>query len=667
MPKYYYKHASTPTTLASVARALLAAILALAAAVAPARAAPPLAAYGKLPAVELAVMSPSGNRIAVVGVVGEARRLVVFDPGNKALRAQPLGDHKVRHIAFADEDRLLVWVSQTRSLGPGFTLSKYELTGVLVVDLAAKRDYPVMKRGATFGGVTGSYGVGVIDGKPVGFFSAITLKASELTGGYNWDNGNSDLYRIDLLTGADRIVAKAANAGLARDWLVGPDGTPLVALDQNRDSGRWKLRNLVSDRELADGAAPAGGVSLVSLGRTAGTAIFTRPDAEGDREWLEIDLATGAIVPFLPDITARALHTERNSQLLIGYTTDADVPETRFFDARRQARMKAVRKAVGDLNIDLVSASDDFDRLLVRTDGNGDPGTWWRVDIKAGTADPVGRGYPAVKDTDVGPIRMVKWQAGDGQAIEGVLTLPPGGSAKHLPLIALPHGGPSARDYPSFDWWAQALASRGYAVLQPNFRGSTGYGDAFERAGHGQWGKAMQTDISDGVAELARQGIADPKRVCIMGASYGGYAALAGVTLQNGVYRCAVSVAGVGDLAQLFAHNRKASGGTDKVTLRAWEKQIGVRADLAGVSPAAQAAKADAPVLLIHGRDDTVVPFAQSERMAARLKAAGKPVEMVTLAGEDHWLSRETTRVAMLEAAVAFVEKHNPPDRPGAR
>lgn len=636
--------------------ALLAAITLVPAA----RAAPPLAAYGKLPAVDLAAISPSGQRLAIVGVVAEARRLAVFGPDNKPLSATLIGDKKVRQIAFADEDRLLVWLSDTYNLGPAFTVSKHELTGVIVFDLASGKQYPVLKKAGIFGGVTGSYGINVIDGKPVGFFSAITMERNG-SGDFRWDNSNSDLYRVDLLTGQGRIVARAADNGISRDWLVGPDGAPLLALDYNLDSGRWKLRHLAGERELASGVARAGGVGLVGLGRTPATAIIVQPDEQGGRDWLEVDLASGATAPFLPGVATSALHQTRHTRLLIGYVGQGDRPETRFFDARRQARIKAVRKAVGDLNVALIDASDDYDRLLVRTDGIDDSGTWWLVDIKTGAADIVGRSYPGVKDSEVGPMRMVEWKAADGMAIAGVLTLPPGDKAGKLPVIVLPHGGPTARDHPAFDWWAQALASRGYAVLQPNFRGSTGYGDAFRLAGNGQWGKAMQTDISDGLAELARQGIVDPGRACIMGASYGGYAALASVTLQNGLYRCAVSVGGIGDLRQLFAAERKASGGSNKVQLRAWETQIGPRADLAAISPAEHAAKADAPILLIHGRDDVVVPFAQSERMASRLKAARKPVELLALAGEDHWLSREATRIAMIEAAVAFVEKHNPP------
>jgi len=353
-------------------------------------------------------------------------------------------------------------------------------------------------------------------------------------------------------------------------------------------------------------------------------------------------------------------HNDPRTGQLIGYVRDGDVPEDHFFDGRAAKVMAATRKAFPGRSVSLVDRNDAFDRLIVKTSGPGDPDSWWLVDTKKGSADCLGVAYPMAAE-DVGPMRMLRYKAADGLEMGGVLTLPPHREAKNLPIIVMPHGGPESRNYPVFDWWAQAFASRGYAVFQPNFRGSSGSGGNFVRAGWGEWGRKMQTDISDGLAELVREGIADPKRACIVGASYGGYAALAGVTLQQGIYRCAVSVSGIGDVRKLISTD-VAESGNNPTLIRVFRKELGKDRDLALVSPIRFADRADAPVLLIHGADDLVVPYRQSADMTAALSRAGKPVELVKLAGEDHWMSRSETRLMMLRAAVSFVENHNPPD-----
>lgn len=271
--------------------------------------------------------------------------------------------------------------------------------------------------------------------------------------------------------------------------------------------------------------------------------------------------------------------------------------------------------------------------------------------------------YPAIGPKRVGEVRFFWYAAADGMQIPAFLTLPTGREAEGLPLVVMPHGGPASRDEPGFDWWAQALAAEGYAVLQPQFRGSTGFGDAHLKAGYDQWGEKMQTDLSDGVRRLAADGVIDPTRVCVVGASYGGYAALAGATLDRGVYRCAVSVSGVSDLKRFLGWSRKMNG-SDSVAVRFWKRFMGAKrlgdASLAQLSPALLADRVEAPVLLIHGKDDTVVPFEQSKFMADALKKAGKPHALVELAGEDHWLSGEETRTAMLRETIGFLQTHNP-------
>jgi dipeptidyl aminopeptidase/acylaminoacyl peptidase len=349
--------------------------------------------------------------------------------------------------------------------------------------------------------------------------------------------------------------------------------------------------------------------------------------------------------------------------LLIGASI-LEEPGELFFDRLSQARFAATRKAFPGLQVHLQSYTPGLQRMIVETEGDGDSGTYWLVDIATGNAMPLGYAYPTVKSADVGATSIVKYQAADGLAMEGILTLPPGREPKSLPLVVMPHGGPmDVRDDLGFDWWAQAFASRGYAVFQPNYRGSGGAGAEFRHAGFGQWGKKMLSDIADGVAEITKQHIVEPKRVCIVGASYGGYAALAGVTLQQGLYRCAVSVSGPANLLS-FGGWQSSYYGYNNDTTRYWRKltgeDTGGESALRAISPALLADKADAPILLIHGKDDTRVPIEQSEQMAAALKRAGKIYEFVVLPHEDHFLSREATRLAMLTAAVNFVQKYDP-------
>jgi dienelactone hydrolase len=583
----------------------------------------------------------------------------VVDQAEKLLLALTLGDAKVRSVFWAGEDRVLVYKSNTANLGIGFTSDKAELYSMVVVPINGEKIWSVFEKNRLItGGVRRFLGIQERAGRFYGYFGGITVD-NDLLSGPALTNTNPVLYEVDLQDQKTREIAPRSSDQIIRDWAVGPDGSLSATLDRDSRNGSWNLKNGAGQR-IAEGRNPLGQVGLVGLGTVAGTAILSETDAEGSRHWFEIPLAGGERKEILVDAALDDAYFDRVTNQLIGYEIEGDVPAYNFFDAYHQKVATAVVKAFPGLQAHLQVWNDRFDQLLVMTEGPGDPQTWWMIDIKGRNTRELGHSY-VIKGTDVGPMRMVKYKAGDGTEIAGVLTLPPGRKAASLPVVIFPHGGPGARDYPGFDWWAQALASRGYAVLQPNFRGSTGYGAAFRRAGNGQWGRKMQSDISDGLAYLAAQGIVDPKRACIMGASYGGYAALAGVTLQQGLYRCAVAVAGVSDVARMASTDLQESGYDDTLK-RSLKEELGERKDLRPISPVNFAAQANVPILLIHGRDDTVVPYGQSTAMAAALRAAGKAVELVTLPGEDHWLSRSETRLAMLEAAVRFIVTNNPPD-----
>lgn len=622
-------------------------------------AAPPLKVYGSLPSFELAALSPSGSRVALVGTAFDKRHLFLLDGDAKLIQDVQVGEQKLRRLTWAGEAQVLVLTTSTTRLGIGFSADKAELASVAVVPAEKGKLWWVFENKPLIAGnVQGDFGLAERNGRWFGYFGGVTLDRNTF-GAKIFTSGAADLYEVDLLTQDTHRIAFRQEK-FDRDWLVDGSGEVAAIFDFHSGGGLWTI-STGRGKEIHSGRNAFGGIGLLGFGRSAQTLVFSQEDeASGDNSLFELPLAGGAPSEILADQQISDLYWDPRNRQLLGYELDADVPHAHFFDARREKVMAATRKAFPGKMLTLISWNDVFDRLIVETEGTADPGTWWLVDIKTGKATDLGVSYP-IDRVDVGPVTMVTYKAADGLEMNGVLTLPPGREAKDLPVILLPHGGPTARDYPGFNWQAQAFASRGYAVFQPNFRGSSGFGPKFERAGDGEWGKKMQTDISDGLAELARQGIVDPKRACIVGGSYGGYAALAGVTMQQNLYRCAVSLAGIGDLPKMVETKKRESGG-DPTLKRALQRMIGSGRDLKAISPVFFADRADAPILLVHGKDDTVVDYDQSNDMAAALRRANKPVEFVTLEGEDHWLSKSATRLAMLEATLAFVQKHNPPD-----
>ncbi|MBS0411489.1 MAG: S9 family peptidase [Proteobacteria bacterium] len=622
---------------------------------------PPLEAYAALPAMEQLTLSPSGERYAFIAKDGDARRLFVAGADNKPIDAVDVGDAKIVDVTWAGDDYVLVSTLATLNLGLDFTVSKHELEAVVVVNLKTHANFAVFQqqKATVAGAVFGRFGARQVDGRWYGYFGGVTYERDK--GGSYLSHTWPDLYRVDLETGDAHLLTRGQESLVS--WAVDAAGQVEARTLYDAMSGAWRVTALTpGGRDLAKGVSPLVRPHI-GLGRKPDQILIGKPNEDGGYDYVEAPLAGGEATPLGDQDKFWGPASDPNTGVLVGEFDHGDDMPTVFFDPTAQMKWRAASRAFPGYRTRIESWSSDFNRLVVFTDGKDDSGTYWLVDIAKRSASQLGRAYPGVKPADVGPVRMIDYQAGDGLALHGVLTLPPGREPKNLPLVVLPHGGPEDRDFPGFDWLAQAFAARGYAVFQPNFRGSSGYGQDFVRAGYGQWGRKMQTDVSDGVAELTRQGIADPHRACIVGWSYGGYAALAGVTVQQGLYRCAVSVAGVADLPSMLTYERDMTGGVGAKE-RYWKTFMGAtsgsEAELKPLSPARRADRADAPILLIHGKEDTTVPVDQSQTMEKALRSAGKPVETVYLPGGDHQLSQAQTRLAMLQAAVAFVEKYDP-------
>jgi dipeptidyl aminopeptidase/acylaminoacyl peptidase len=343
------------------------------------------------------------------------------------------------------------------------------------------------------------------------------------------------------------------------------------------------------------------------------------------------------------------------------FTADRD--EVHWFDPEIAKQYRGLRKALGTGEVWVVSRAENDSRLLVYAGQENDPGVLYMFDPVAKKLEEVAQYRPELDFRALVSPKPMQYTARDGMVIHGFLTLPRGREAKNLPLILMPHGGPfGVRDKLEYNDEVQLLANRGYAVLQPNYRGSGGYGDAFFEAGTGEIGRKMQDDIDDAMDWAVKQGLADPKRVCVVGGSYGGYAALWSVLRNPERYACAASWAGVTDWNKMLRYDRRYL--SERVNKR-WSARVRggqAPADLDTVSPYRLAAQLSRPVLLAHGTKDKRVPIAQYTIFEKAAREAPMPPQTLVIKDEGHSFSKPESAQAWFEALEAFLAKHNPAD-----
>ena len=335
----------------------------------------------------------------------------------------------------------------------------------------------------------------------------------------------------------------------------------------------------------------------------------------------------------------------------VGIKFFSDKLEAKIFDPTWAKRYRTINRALAGMNNTIVSSNSARTLHLILSSSDREPGIYYVYDEKAKKIDPLMVRYASIEPEQMAPMKTVSYEARDGLTIPAILTLPLGSDGKNLPTVVMPHGGPHSRSTMAFQYKVQFLASRGYAVLQPNFRGSTGFGNAFEKAGYQQWGLKMQDDVTDGTKWLIDQGIADPRRICIVGGSYGGYAALMGVVKEPELYACAISLNGVMNIPSHMASANNYIGGalgTSHIN------QEGRRE----VSPEFHAKSILAPVLLIAAKDDRNVDYKQSRGMARALKRAKKKYKYVEMKSGDHDLTTEKSRERFLSEMEAFLAEH---------
>jgi dipeptidyl aminopeptidase/acylaminoacyl peptidase len=617
----------------------------------------PLDAYGRLPSIEQASLSPDGTKIALVQTAHDVRVLSIVDlDEEKVISLLRIGDSKVPSIEWADDDHLLVTTAS--SVMPMELFGEKTEWHLLSVFNVQTKKFTALLNHVNDDAKT----MNVVNGAPVIVHSGKDTLLY-VHGVYVTDVTETALFRINLTTGTEALIRKGGIA--TNGWLIDDSGEIVAEQDYSEHDRRWSIR-LYDGRHLlhtVSGVAPIDSPDMLGLNASGDEIVVALTEADGVN-WRPLSIKEGTWgADLAPNESLNEFLLQPGSQRMIGTGYVGDETRYHFIDKSLQAGWDWTVRVFGFQRVELISISADHSRFLVQVQGPKSGYAYYLSDIKEHLTKSIGPVYAGV--TQVAEMRAIKYKAADGLEIPAYLTLPPDRPAKNLPVIVFPHGGPEARDNLGFDWWAQAMAMQGYAVLQPNYRGSS-LGKKFVEAGYGQWGRKMQTDLSDGLNDLATQGIIDPRRACIVGASYGGYAALAGVTLQSGVYRCAVAVSAVSDPANFMRWvGRKESYG-DKTGQRYWERFLGVEDPgdkrLDEISPLRHIDQLTVPMMLIHGRDDTTVPYDQSVDVAKAMKKAGRTVEFVTLDKEDHYFSRSATRLQMLQSSMDFLKKYNPAD-----
>jgi dipeptidyl aminopeptidase/acylaminoacyl peptidase len=625
--------------------------------VAAAQAPPPVEAFASLPAMESPSLSPDGERLAFITQAATGSFVLVSNLETMAVTsAVDMSAAKPRLVTWANEGALLLFGGDT----VGFGANRVESMTPYGINLTGEVSARQLLQNRVLPGTRQFGGFGFPAAQLIGYKRA----TGEVLFPRSADNRDRVLYAVDAKTDNRRQID--GGTGNTRDWVVDENGESKFRLEYDQRANH--LRILAEHdggwRMIRDETVAISELGLFGLNADGELIVGVRPADTGRFGLYVMSTEDGSLArPFYVHDTADvdSVEVDPYTNRVVGASVIGEPPV--YFDTQLAEQQKLVDEAFAGEAPRLVSWSQDRSRFILSTNRHDRAPAFYLYDARAASAKQIASTYAGLDRSRLPPREAYSYKARDGVEVPGYLTRPLGATGA-VPLVVLPHGRPAARDLGGFDWLAHFLASRGYAVLQPNFRGSGGFGSAWENAGRGQWGVGvMQHDLTDGVAALVSAGIADAERICIVGASYGGYAALAGVAFTPEQYRCAAAIAGVSDLGKMLQSTEN-SGGGFSTTLSYWRVAIGVNESpesmerLRAASPIESVTDVRAPVLLIHGRDDTMVPITQSRDMAEALQGAGKTVELVELEGDDHWLSGAKTRLATLQALDAFLAKH---------
>lgn len=627
----------------------------------------PAAAFGAREGIEDIALSPDGKQIAFIAPgAGQSSALFVVPTDKTSVPRRVTG-------ASGKPERLqyCYWVSNARLLCSIYVIQKaagyvVAASRLVAVDAAGGNIKLVSQRDNSDAFYYMTYGGGLVDLLPgqdgyvlverarvpqASIGSLITKEAAGLA----VDRIDTSTLATKMIVPPMRLASDFISDGLGNVRIVQQytlageyQGAKTRYLYRAADGGDWQPLSSY-DTKTRDGFYP------VAVDPAENAAYgFQRFDGRKALQKIALDGSLRMTMVYShPEVDVDGLVRIGRKQRVVGVSYATDRRHVSYFDPVIAKLAGALGKALPQTpSIAIVDASEDENRLLIRADSDIDPGRYFLFDRAAKKLEPLILSRPELANVTLAQVKSVRVRAADGTMIPAFLTLPPGSSGKGLPGIVMPHGGPEARDEWGFDWLVQFYANRGYAVLQPNFRGSSGYGDNWlQKNGFRGWRTAIG-DVIDSGKWLVTEGIADPNRLAIVGWSYGGYAALQSGVMAPDLFKSIVAVAPVTDLGMLKAQY-EGSGSQYLVA-----DFIGTSPDIVeSGSPARNAAKIKAPVLMFHGEVDGNVEIAESKVMESRLRSAGKSVRLVTYPALDHGLPDSAARADMLRQSDQFLRE----------
>lgn len=595
-------------------------------------------------------LSPDGSHVAFLAPVGGRLHLVVRKlPMNSGDKPAVIGPSDAEIIGFdwISNERLLVRILTTEKMNTSDGRKPLRFTRTV----SMSRDLQDMK---------------VLLQRPPdnGYFLQHTpilqfIDDEYVLAAYPTEDGPwPGVVKLNVITGGFTRVRRPIRN--VTEYIPDPTGEIRIAetYDDRKLESRYLRRVaggdfelMMKDKVLEDD----GGFGILGFDAT-GQNLFVVSRHEGDRSAIyKYDLANdqmGEKVASDPRFDVNTAIIHRGAVVALAWMDD--LPRRQWLDPAVQRLQDALDKALPESREIVIDTAADGNLALVASFALDAPTTYRLFDRRTKEFSLFGDTYPGIAQENVSKRQPVTYKATDGTDIPGYLILPVGVEAKNLPFIIMPHGGPFARDTGTFDVMAQFLANRGYGVLQPNFRGSTGYGAAFNKAGEKQWGGLMQDDVTDAAKWAVAQGYADPNRMCILGWSYGGYAALMAAVKTPDLFKCAVATAPVSNLERLYEEVRSSN-------FTNWTRGLyfGDNPEaLKPISPYHQADKIKVPVLLVHGDLDYQASVAHSRDMNRALERAGKQVEYVEIKGMDHSPIVTAQMKTVLEAWERFLKTH---------